>query len=81
MTLTEKELAVLALMAEGLKPAQISERLRIKIKAYSHIREQILCKLGAANDVQVGVRYAQMCKAQAQERMAREKAQRGGVLQ
>lgn len=55
MKFTKKELAVLELMARGMKSAEIRTALSIGASAFQHRRENIMRKLGATCDVQLGV--------------------------
>jgi DNA-binding NarL/FixJ family response regulator len=57
-TLTERELEVLQLLAEGLEQAEIAERLVISAKTVGNHIERILGKLGVRSRAQaVGVAY------------------------
>jgi DNA-binding NarL/FixJ family response regulator len=47
--LTEREMDVLNLLAEGLRNAEIAERLFISAKTVDHHVSAILAKLGARN--------------------------------
>ena len=47
--LTDREMQVLALVAEGLRNAEIAERLYISAKTVDHHVSAILAKLGARN--------------------------------
>lgn len=83
MKLTHKERAVLGLLAIGMKPAEIKKFLGISQYAFAYRREGMMAKLGATNDVQLGVLCerlqllpAAVCNRAEDGRQERQDAQR-----
>jgi DNA-binding NarL/FixJ family response regulator len=58
--LTNRELEVLALLAEGLRNAEIAQRLVVTPKTVDHQVSSILRKLGVANRVQASTAAARL---------------------
>lgn len=74
------EQAVVTYMARGYKPANIVAALGISQSHYTKVRDRILDKLGATNDVQIGMFVERFELVSSDERELIE-ARRSVVLQ
>jgi DNA-binding NarL/FixJ family response regulator len=78
--LAQLEQAVVTYMARGYKPGRIAAALGISQSHYTKVRDRILDKLGATNDVQIGMFVERLQLVSADER-ERIELRRGVVLQ
>lgn len=66
MNLTQEELDIVNQLLHGLRPKQIQGVLAISSRTYVRRRKEILRKLDARNDFQIGMRLEQCRRVQSE---------------